>query len=1065
MEDYKFTQKAPKIQEIFDRTLAGNKEYMPRDYSGMGRIYLDRNVEIVDNMRRCWLEQSMMTQPNTIYIIQDDFTISQDNDNTINVPNGSVLMFEGGSISNGVLHSDDSFEIFSSGKCLSNIIFSGKCRFSVIPRLEWFVSEYPENILDTSVDNTSEVRQCIECGTVNVMFPTDKFIRITETIVVENTVNILTDERSRYLSPQWTNNQTVRLEQFRPCVFSDTVVTLFHFKLGNFYEYKNHKGGFIIGNLTFAVNIEYTDVTHESVAIPIIKIDNRYSNYISNNNVVSQYFRGIVLNCTVCSVERTISLNPEDRQEGGIVETHLQNYTGIEVTSIDDPIEFVEINGDIFAGICVRLRRAENPTRDNWFNDVIVRGNMEGYYGVISDCGGPLVVYGTHQSRKMPSCIYSYDGEHGYDGGPIYRGYFTSNQVFLFGFVWDVGRYIRQGNNLMPADTQMQALNNIINGNFIPYDNGLNPRPVCYNDPITTYRRSFGGVSDISIHPNLMYSFFRNTHPESDIIQNLSYQTKCRIEAGTKVNPETGQEATYYKDEQEYVDSLFNGRLINEHCLFNDNLLYYSLSLNYNRYAINNGAVDVAYSKEALNSLKISFTILNDGDFSQYRAPLVLMIGSWRYVKRNIHLTIQKKNYPDNNNENEITTILDKYIESHEYSGEYYRLNLSNLYSEYAWFYITIEIDYRDYTQTEGEFELIGSHRRKLLPFISIVNHGGNVPKFRSVRDPQLLPTIDGGNKGVGTFLESIGKPTWWNGSDWITADGYAAGVKCIGTTLERPTGFNLNANDNGFEYFDTDLNKPIFATLIDTVSGLIIWRDAGGNLVDFPYQNIVNLEHGRGAGNDLRLDIDPETGHMETVESFMARARIRNIEDCLYSNNQFSAAIIDANAGDIISILGVATSHRRMYYVISQTALDDDGPYYPVIAVDELRDEYPDSPYSTLVNITEKSWVVVMAWNEDALYNETPAPYHNKAEIPYKVLHYTNYAPDVIPAYGYYADRPTDALDETMIGFQYFATDLGDNGKPIYWNGTIWVDAEGSIIEQEPEPTPEPSQEEPENQ
>lgn len=41
---------------------------------------------------------------------------------------------------------------------------------------------------------------------------------------------------------------------------------------------------------------------------------------------------------------------------------------------------------------------------------------------------------------------------------------------------------------------------------------------------------------------------------------------------------------------------------------------------------------------------------------------------------------------------------------------------------------------------------------------------------------------------------------------------------------------------------------------------------------------------------------------------------------------------------------------------------------------------------------------------------------------------------------------RPNNQLDDTWesIGFQYFDTTLG---KPIWWNGTGWVDATGSNV------------------
>ena len=56
----------------------------------------------------------------------------------------------------------------------------------------------------------------------------------------------------------------------------------------------------------------------------------------------------------------------------------------------------------------------------------------------------------------------------------------------------------------------------------------------------------------------------------------------------------------------------------------------------------------------------------------------------------------------------------------------------------------------------------------------------------------------------------------------WVESDGAIAGVKRIGTTSERPTGNNIYV---GFKYIDTDLGKEIYASEIsgNTVTWIII--------------------------------------------------------------------------------------------------------------------------------------------------------------------------------------------------------------------------------------------------
>lgn len=73
-----------------------DKVYNEADGSGLGRVYLRKNkVQGVNT-----LVQQMIGKPNTIYIIQYDYSL---NGQTITIPENCVLQFEGGSINNGTL--------------------------------------------------------------------------------------------------------------------------------------------------------------------------------------------------------------------------------------------------------------------------------------------------------------------------------------------------------------------------------------------------------------------------------------------------------------------------------------------------------------------------------------------------------------------------------------------------------------------------------------------------------------------------------------------------------------------------------------------------------------------------------------------------------------------------------------------------------------------------------------------------------------------------------------------------------------------------------------------------
>ena len=146
-----------------------DKTYNEADFSGLGRIYLRKNVVNVEDpmtgniITMNLLQQSMISKENTIYIIQYDYNL---NKQTITIPSGCVLLFEGGSISNGTLKGngtniisvDNSKIIFGE-----NIIITGMWN---IPEIydSWFTfdatpnkvnNQLITNILSLSDDNVN----------------------------------------------------------------------------------------------------------------------------------------------------------------------------------------------------------------------------------------------------------------------------------------------------------------------------------------------------------------------------------------------------------------------------------------------------------------------------------------------------------------------------------------------------------------------------------------------------------------------------------------------------------------------------------------------------------------------------------------------------------------------------------------------------------------------------------------------------------------------------------------------------------------------------------------------
>lgn len=124
-----------------------DKNYNTADYSGLGRVYLRKNiVDVEDDLgetkRMNLLQQSMLSKENTIYIIQYDYDL---NSQEITIPENCVLKFEGGSLNNGTLVGTNTLINSSPYFILNNIILSGQFYSE-----NWFLEWVSKNNLDFS---------------------------------------------------------------------------------------------------------------------------------------------------------------------------------------------------------------------------------------------------------------------------------------------------------------------------------------------------------------------------------------------------------------------------------------------------------------------------------------------------------------------------------------------------------------------------------------------------------------------------------------------------------------------------------------------------------------------------------------------------------------------------------------------------------------------------------------------------------------------------------------------------------------------------------------------------
>ena len=86
-----------------------DKEYSKELFSGMGRKYIRNKIIEGENI----LRQNVFNSENTIYIIQNDFTLLG---GKISIPDNSIIINKGGSIKEGTI-------IFSKNNILINKSF------------------------------------------------------------------------------------------------------------------------------------------------------------------------------------------------------------------------------------------------------------------------------------------------------------------------------------------------------------------------------------------------------------------------------------------------------------------------------------------------------------------------------------------------------------------------------------------------------------------------------------------------------------------------------------------------------------------------------------------------------------------------------------------------------------------------------------------------------------------------------------------------------------------------------------------------------------------------------
>lgn len=179
--------------------IINNKDHVPTQFSGLGRVNLEKNIQTIDNVEKNILTQDMFYKGmpgqrvpniNTIFVIQYDYDLNDPNGtNPITIPEGCVLKFDGGSIKNGKIVGNNTKLDNACSGCLTDINIDGTFDGNGdVFHINWFFPDTTNipvisSVLQVGVNNWDNV--CIDNGNYT----------ITDTIILRSGVTIFGESK------------------------------------------------------------------------------------------------------------------------------------------------------------------------------------------------------------------------------------------------------------------------------------------------------------------------------------------------------------------------------------------------------------------------------------------------------------------------------------------------------------------------------------------------------------------------------------------------------------------------------------------------------------------------------------------------------------------------------------------------------------------------------------------------------------------------------------------------------------------------------------------------------
>ena len=234
-----------------------DKTYNKDDYSGLGRVYLRKNITTVtDYESGCEITTNLLTQnmigkESTIYIIQYDYNL---NGQTIVIPENCVLEFDGGSLRNGEIVGNNTLIKCDTSALYVNVsgtfINTWFC-------VKWFGakgSQSPQN-------NSKFIQRAIDITSNNhktLLFEGNENYRIDKPLIINNS-NFILDGNECSISKD--THTTSGITEEEPS-FGGNV----NINVSAVFIFRNGAGNNVLKNITL-----YDSIKYHSIAIVYVQ--------------------------------------------------------------------------------------------------------------------------------------------------------------------------------------------------------------------------------------------------------------------------------------------------------------------------------------------------------------------------------------------------------------------------------------------------------------------------------------------------------------------------------------------------------------------------------------------------------------------------------------------------------------------------------------------------------------------------------------------------------------------------------------------------------------------------